>query len=570
MSALKYAKLLLVYTVAMLMCFLLIACSNKNTEDEKKTEDEKDISKSEDSQSEADDPENKGEKEPENDPEIDPKTDPEEKQETDSEKNQETDPEDNPKTDPENEQKTDPETDPENEDKYDTTDNRKEIVENQLKKAVLVPNISVNTTGQYSIYNRSDVNQRATFVVPAGEEYIKTAFTTAGNNDYANIVIPKGARSLTVTVDGFMQNGIAWNGGGAAIARAGEYGSLYDSGWLDFSAMETGKKYGASSKVTCLERGENHIKYVLDVSAYSRYDLIWNCTFDMKGKCEDISSVHIDLDVAFSDANEEETSALTRIGNVGTGAFVTQGCAVYGDYLFQMHDKMGEVRVYDLKQNKLIASSSMTPVSTYHCNSASFGIERYDAKDEFPLLYVSMENIAEHNVIVLRVMHSGNSFSFTKVQTIAFPSVSDGGYYYPNASVDAKSGKLYCIGYPRGTFIKEDYGPDEFLKMTAYDLPKLDDGNVTLGLGKAIDIPMKTATQGFYVENGILYQVYGLSGGNNYVSVIDCATGEARFDKTLSELAGIGAEPEGIFRYGDDFMVVLLGGEIWRFDRNTF
>lgn len=65
----------------------------------------------------------------------------------------------------------------------------------------------------------------------------------------------------------------------------------------------------------------------------------------------------------------------------------SQGMAISGRYAFLMHDK-GQCVIIDLRRRKFVATYLMDG-NTGHCNNASFGRERYSAKSQFPLLYVT-------------------------------------------------------------------------------------------------------------------------------------------------------------------------------------
>lgn len=98
--------------------------------------------------------------------------------------------------------------------------------------------------------------------------------------------------------------------------------------------------------------------------------------------------------VAIAQPKEELVGELERLLNVndllpqhieinGT----TQGFAIYGRYAFSMHDK-GQCVIIDLKKKSLV-NTFILDGNTGHCNNASFGVERYSRKSQFPLFYVT-------------------------------------------------------------------------------------------------------------------------------------------------------------------------------------
>ena len=98
--------------------------------------------------------------------------------------------------------------------------------------------------------------------------------------------------------------------------------------------------------------------------------------------------------VAIAQPKEELVGELERLLNVndllpqhieinGT----TQGFAIYGRYAFSMHDK-GQCVIIDLKRNRFV-NTFIIEGNTGHCTNASFGVERYSRKSQFPLFYVT-------------------------------------------------------------------------------------------------------------------------------------------------------------------------------------
>ena len=66
-----------------------------------------------------------------------------------------------------------------------------------------------------------------------------------------------------------------------------------------------------------------------------------------------------------------------------------QGCAVYGDLMFSLHDK-GICVVVDLAKKELVAQFPLASSGeNNHANIAFFGTQRFAGDDPFPLLYVS-------------------------------------------------------------------------------------------------------------------------------------------------------------------------------------
>ena len=67
----------------------------------------------------------------------------------------------------------------------------------------------------------------------------------------------------------------------------------------------------------------------------------------------------------------------------------TQGCAVYGDQFFSLHNT-GICVVFDLAKKELLAQFPLASFGeNNHANTAFFGTQRYAEDDPYPLFYVS-------------------------------------------------------------------------------------------------------------------------------------------------------------------------------------
>jgi hypothetical protein len=244
---------------------------------------------------------------------------------------------------------------------------------------------------------------------------------------------------------------------------------------------------------------------------------------------------------------------------------VVQGCTAYGKYLFVAYNTLPMISVYDLKQKSHIANIQMTAVDTYHCNNINFGSEKHSPDDTFPLLYVSMENIAEHKALVFRIQESGGTYSATLVQTITYPDPTSASMYYPNCVVDAVNKRLCVMGYSTNSYVKSATNK---IKVDVYDLPLLSDGNVQLDRAnakKSIEVMSLTATQGAFVSGDNIVQVYGLPSIDNvtYLGQLSLSGGVYT---TLINLTDIGlvVEPESVFVYDDGIYILFVGRAIYR------
>ena len=243
-----------------------------------------------------------------------------------------------------------------------------------------------------------------------------------------------------------------------------------------------------------------------------------------------------------------------------------QGSAIYGDYLFTANNGMSKIAVTDMKNKTQVDMIEFTAVSNYHCNVLNFGNEKYDSDDDFPLLYISMENAYEHKALVMRIQQSGSTFSATLVQTITYPTNADAGMYYQNCFVDNDGGYLYVIGSSLNDYHS---GNGNKLKVKKYNLPLLSAGDVQLANADVLgsfEVDLLTAPQGGFIANGKLIHCCGL-GDSSYpdvhICMIDLVNGKMVTNILLNNY-GITTEQESAFVWNEGLYIMTNGGKITR------
>ena len=260
-----------------------------------------------------------------------------------------------------------------------------------------------------------------------------------------------------------------------------------------------------------------------------------------------------------------EFKQLFRQTHKTTGEGSRQGAAIFDKYLVQCHNANKTMAFYDMETQKLIEVVETGAYSkTYHCNNAGFGKARYDKADFFPLLYVSMENIKEHKVLVFRI-EKGDHFKVSCVQTITFPNPEEIDVYYPNMVLDNDKGELIQMGYKQKSYKKS--APNNRIEIIRYKLPKLSDGNVTLTTSDMLDrfeIPCVTATQGAFCKKGKIYQVYGAPGGEWGINFqrINLKKRKVEILDDL-EAKGFPTEPEGFSVYKKSYICCGVNGQVF-------
>ena len=240
-----------------------------------------------------------------------------------------------------------------------------------------------------------------------------------------------------------------------------------------------------------------------------------------------------------------------------------QGAAAYGKYFFQFSDHMENVGVYDLEEKKLLGVTPLQMNELYHCNNANFGKAFWSEQDEFPLLYVSMENIDAHCALVFRVRKGNEGFSFTQVQTIVYPDPRMCGTYYPNCVVDGENDCIYVMGYTRNSYNKEK---KNFIRIKKFSIPDAKTERVELKEEEALDVfdvESVTATQGAVIKDGHIYQAYGFE-GNSFFKILDprvhAFTATVRLPKHKFK-----SEPECLVYYNGNFYCADVTGAVYKF-----
>lgn len=199
-----------------------------------------------------------------------------------------------------------------------------------------------------------------------------------------------------------------------------------------------------------------------------------------------------------------------------------QGMDVFKNYLVSLQDK-GIATVYKLSPRKYTKVgqfhlASYDPVN--HSNVLSFGIEKYDSKDFFPLAYVSQCHRKPYKDMkdVLFVERIANDFqSSTLVQTILYDDVNKDFGYALQWVIDLENKMLY--GY--GNTI-DNTNPANRHRVIKFRLPALSEGAmVVLKREDALEnylieevsgFSFNPIGQGLYVYKDKLYMPTGVGG----------------------------------------------------------
>lgn len=244
-----------------------------------------------------------------------------------------------------------------------------------------------------------------------------------------------------------------------------------------------------------------------------------------------------------------------QVGTLQSGTGSRQGGAIFGDYLFQFHDTLANVCVYNLSTTTNVQKITLTAIANCHAGSGGFSKTFYDVSDPFPLLYIS--SMDERKIYVFRITLVGGSYVMSKIQTITLAT----GYYLPNITIDAENGKIVIFAYTKNSW--SDPTDNQSVVM-ACDIPSYSDDVTISEFENTFSLPFIYAEQGACAQYGTLYLSYGntnqtLGGG---ILVIDYMAG---FVRNLVGLRAIGTlEPEALGIWANGLVFTTQSGAIYK------
>lgn len=252
--------------------------------------------------------------------------------------------------------------------------------------------------------------------------------------------------------------------------------------------------------------------------------------------------------------------------------FNHQSAAVHGDYLFMVMNGRPAIRLFDLTQKRAVYTFKMTEMdrTVYHCNQSTFGTQKYEPDDYFPLLYVSQRARSGNRCFteVFRIVPLFNAdstallaFRTELVQEIFFPPMSrENSLGNVNCVIDANTGKMYT--YSRNNNSGDsNYGQ---CKISRFAIPDIRNRVVLLedtDIEHSFMIDAKAGNmQGGCIVGERLYIGQGYPYANYvYLNVVDLR--EERLVKRYDLLArGVDWEPEGCFYYDGGVMLTYTSG----------
>ena len=248
--------------------------------------------------------------------------------------------------------------------------------------------------------------------------------------------------------------------------------------------------------------------------------------------------------------------------------FLHQSAAVYGDYVFFVERCRMSICLFDLSQNAKVCKVTFKPagnIKIYHCNQSTFGTEKYDPSDQFPLLYVSQRAKSGSRcfVEVLRIHPKYNedqsaivSFKVELVQEIYFPPMTrDNSLGNVNCVIDVKKGKMYT--YSRNN--KSSDGNYLQCKISRFEIPDIKQQQVVLedsDIERSFMIDTSAENmQGACIVDDFLYIAQGYPAVKYvYLNVVNLQ--QQRLVRRYDLLgSGVNWEPEGCFYYDGSIML---------------
>lgn len=244
-----------------------------------------------------------------------------------------------------------------------------------------------------------------------------------------------------------------------------------------------------------------------------------------------------------------------------------QSAAVYGDYAIFVKVGRQSMRLFDMARKTKVTTINLKKEDSnqYHSNQSSFGAEKYEPGDYFPLLYISQRSRSEGRCFteVFRVIPLFNADS-TALLTFRVELVQE--IFFPPMSQENSLGNVNCVMDPDGrwmyTYSRNNNAEDRnYLqcKISRFAVPDVHQREVVLedsDIESSFMIDAKASNmQGGCIVDGRLYIAQGYPAKQYvYLNVVDLR--EKRLVKRYDLLAnGVDWEPEGCFYYDGNVML---------------
>lgn len=217
------------------------------------------------------------------------------------------------------------------------------------------------------------------------------------------------------------------------------------------------------------------------------------------------------------------------------------GLAIYNNMAIVGYN-MGYLALFDICQNKLIATGKSTIFGTNHANNLSFDYE--NIVNVFPVMYLTRASVGYSECYVESLKVESDNLITNLVQTISYNGQYLDNIHDVNWCIDRSSNELVAIIYETS----------EKVNILKFKKPLLDNGDITFtdnDIIKVISSNNISTLQGSDIANGKLFITDGYS--NGFLKVISLESGELINSIPLSSASQ--AEPEGICIYENKIYV---------------
>lgn len=247
-----------------------------------------------------------------------------------------------------------------------------------------------------------------------------------------------------------------------------------------------------------------------------------------------------------------------------------QGAACYDKYFVQCFNGNSAIEIYDLEKKEYLCKikNPYPGIKSTHANTVCFGYQKYSPDDFFPLFYIctgytsKIDGLNCSFIYVYRLVKSQDPsgseiFNLEYLNTITLRGFNT----WTEGILDNDHHRLWVKYEPSGNY-----------NYALFEMPKFEDGNVTVNYEDAITDfslgvqPFTSSNQGHLYHDNKILLVSGISPNSQKLAfiVINTLTHTRELVIDLAEI-GLTNEPENVFFYKDQLMIGYRGS-IYKFN----
>lgn len=313
-------------------------------------------------------------------------------------------------------------------------------------------------------------------------------------------------------------------------------------------------------------RMQSMLILVLSLCSFSAYSCTREEMFFPIPEPEYLDTLTIEEVIVYPHLDSSSLNSI-EVNHFAPLGFSHQSAAAYGDYAFFVSNGRSEICLYSLKKKEKLFTLALkgNNGAIYHCNQSTFGVDKYESSDYFPLLYISQRANSEGRCFIeaFRIIPQYNedmseidSFHVELVQTIYLPKMTrDNSLGNANCVIDARERVLYV--YSRNNNSEDDNYQQ--CKISRFEIPEIRTGPIMLEDDSIVSSFMIEASavnmQGGCIHDGLLFIGQGYdSAGYILLNVVDLKMKQLIMRIDLQEFR-VGWEPEGCFFYDGSVML---------------